>query len=310
MQRSATLATRFGGKAIVRTALNSSNLHLHKTRLVACHSISSREFATALDTSTLLKKSQGSTYKTSSKRFWENANIDNTKEGQVIQLGKKPIRTSAGHPLVIPANQTVLANLLVQEWATLPSLQIKPHSLPLTSLAARAIDIEKAQDKDEVKEQIVNSLLPYFDTDTMLIFAPSHEYNGRLREDQEKIYRPIIEWVEQYFGDIKLSYSDGDHGLTGNAQPEEIKTKATEWAKNLDAWKLTAFERAVIGGKSFLGAIKLIEKEITATELADAVTLEIVHQMKRWGEVEDSHDVDWADLRRQLSSASVLLIRD
>ncbi|KAK9361263.1 hypothetical protein V1504DRAFT_406365 [Lipomyces starkeyi] len=282
-----------------------------KTRIANC---SSRGYATVLDTATLLKKSntsKGTGFKRPTKRFWEKANIKTTEDGHQINLDVRPIRTSSGHPLIVPHNKTILAHLIVQEWATLPSLQIKPHSLPLTSLAARAIDITKSEDAKVTKESIVKPLLPYLDTDTMLIFAPSAEYNGALRKAQEEIYRPMIEWAEaQVFKGAKLNFSDGDKGLTGNMQSESIKRTAAAWANSLDVWQLTAFERAVLEGKSFLGGIKLVNREISTSDLAEAVTLEVLHQMKRWGEVEDSHDVDWADLRRQIASAAVLVITD
>ncbi|KAK7203920.1 hypothetical protein BZA70DRAFT_259692 [Myxozyma melibiosi] len=277
--------------------------------------LSRRTYATALDTANLLKKSgsQGA-YKAIPKRFWESANVQTTEDGHQINLGTRPVKTSSGNPLVVPHNKTALAHLIVQEWATLPNLQIKPHSLPLTSIAARAIDIQKMPTQaevDDVRNAICKALLPYVDTDTMLIFAPSHEYDGRLRAEQEERYRPIIEWAETHlFNGNKLSYMDGDKGLTGNPQTEEIRNLALEYMLGLSHWELTAFERAVLGGKSFLGGIKLVRKELTTSELAELVSLENIHQMRRWGEVEDSHDVDWADLRRQLGSAAVLLITD
>ncbi|KAK9455315.1 hypothetical protein V1511DRAFT_500110 [Dipodascopsis uninucleata] len=275
---------------------------------------SERSYATVLDTAELLKKSSESGANgyngRPTKRFWEKANIKKIEDGHhQINLDVRPIKTSSGHPLVVPASKKALAHLIVQEWATLPSLAIKPHSLPLTSLVARAIDIGKDQNSDQVRSKIIDSLMPYFDTDTMLIFAPSNEYSGALRRDQEKLYRPIIKWSENVLS-CKLVFSDGDKGLTGNKQTDEAIQKAREWALKLDNWQLTAFERAVIGGKSFLGGMKLIQREINTAELAEAVTLEVTHQMRKWGEVEDSHDVDWADLRRQLSSAAVLLISD
>lgn len=163
----------------------------------------------------------------------------------------------------------------------------------------------------ETKVAISDALISYIDTDTMLIFAPSHEYNGRLRADQEEKYRPIIEWAEKnIFNGLKLNYSDGDQGLTGNPQSDEVRQLARNYMLSLSDWELAAFERAVLGGKSFLGGIKLVRQELTTSELAELATLENIYQMRRWGEVEDSHDVDWADLRRQLGSAAVLLIRD
>ncbi|KAK9323336.1 hypothetical protein V1517DRAFT_320457 [Lipomyces orientalis] len=295
------------GRSMTCSTLVHSGIWM--TNIAAC---SSRGYATVLDTANLLRKSNtGTGFKRPTKRFWEKANIKTTEDGHQINLDIRPVRTSTGHPLIVPHNKTALAHLIVQEWATLPSLQIKPQSLPLTSLAARAIDIAKSEDVKATKEAIAKTLLPYLDTDTMLIFAPSEEYNGALRKEQEESYRPIIAWAEeQVFHGERLNFSDGDKGLRGNMQSDSIKASATEWANSLDAWQLTAFERAVLGGKSYLGGMKLVNQKISTSDLAQVVTLEVLHQMKRWGEVEDSHDVDWADLRRQIGSAAVLIITD
>ncbi|KAK9461587.1 uncharacterized protein V1516DRAFT_672427 [Lipomyces oligophaga] len=263
-----------------------------------------RLYATSLDTATLLKKLD---------RFWENANIETNENGHAVRLGSKTIKTSGGNPIIVPASKLVLANLIIQEWATLPNLQIKPHSLPLTSITARAIDLAQLEpaERESTREAIIESLLPYLDTDTMLIFAPTSEYEGALRKDQETQYRPHIEWAEmEIFDGHSLVFSDGDEGLMANRQTEQVKEKARNWARGLSEFQLAAFERAVLGAKSFIGGMRLVLQEISTSELAEAVSLEVTHQMRRWGEVEDSHDVDWADLRRQLASAAVLVIED
>ncbi|KAK9473189.1 uncharacterized protein V1510DRAFT_415356 [Dipodascopsis tothii] len=295
---------------MIRTIVSRSLLRAQPARALQTRA---RAYATTVaSTADLLKSSSSAggqaTARPKVKRFWEKANVRSDENGHLICLDSRPIKTSAGNNLVVPKEKTVLAHLIVKEWATLPSLAIKPHSLPLTSLAARAVDIEQVSDHDSDAEFIVDGLLPYLDTDTMLILAPTSEYHGALRQDQEKTYRPIIAWTEEFFGGVRLNVSDGDHGLTGNMQDEAVKARAKAWALSLTPWELTAFERAVLGGKSFLAGMQLVLRRMSTADIAEAVTLEVTHQMRRWGEVEDSHDVDWADLRRQLGSAAVLVI--
>lgn len=43
--------------------------------------------------------------------------------------------------------------------------------------------------------------------------------------------------------------------------------------------------------------------------IAYLASLEVRFQTQMWGEVEDTHDVDYADIRRQLGSAVTLLHR-
>jgi ATP synthase F1 complex assembly factor 2 len=42
-------------------------------------------------------------------------------------------------------------------------------------------------------------------------------------------------------------------------------------------------------------------------EATEASSLEVTWQTKQWGEVEDTHDVQKEDLRRQLGSAIILV---
>lgn len=49
------------------------------------------------------------------------------------------------------------------------------------------------------------------------------------------------------------------------------------------------------------------EKRFGVEEAARAVSLEVSWQTGRWGEVEDTHDVEREDLRRQLGSVVLLV---
>ncbi|KAH3685486.1 hypothetical protein WICPIJ_003541, partial [Wickerhamomyces pijperi] len=100
-----------------------------------------------------------------------------------------------------------------------------PYLVPLTSLVSRCIDLEeshrskdpellaKVGDLDSIKEM----LLRYLDTDTLLVFSPAADCEGKLRKAQEETYRPIIKSMEEYFqkhaqaGEpINLTYMDSD----------------------------------------------------------------------------------------------------
>lgn len=88
---------------------------------------------------------------------------------------------------------------------------------------------------------------------------------------------------------------------------------------------LIAMERATYTSKSFLIALALVKKRITAEQAAQASHVEVNSQIEKWGEVEDckhssqsecsfsdielckAHDVDYHDVRRQLGSAACLL---
>lgn len=92
-----------------------------------------------------------------------------------------------------------------------------------------------------------------------------------------------------------------------------------------------AMERATYVTKSFLIALALVKRHLTAEQAAVVAQVEVASQIERWGEVEDcefqsfcrglkfavgmftdqprsaAHDVDYHDVRRQLGSAACLI---
>ena len=63
------------------------------------------------------------------------------------------------------------------------------------------------------------------------------------------------------------------------------------------------------GGGSVGGSLKKLQR-FNIEDAAHACNLETLHQIKMWGEVEDTHDVDREDLRRQLGSVIALVHGD
>jgi len=74
-------------------------------------------------------------------------------------------------------------------------------------------------------------------------------------------------------------------------------------------FEMAAMERATYATKSFIIALSLVKGHRTVEQAALAAQVEVSSQIERWGEVEDTHDVDFHDVRRQLGSASCLLSR-
>lgn len=263
-------------------------------------------------------------------KFWEKVTIGKCDDDSyVVQLDKKTVKTPLGFDLKIPPSKRSLAYLLGNEWKSLPSLQIRPYLVPLTSLTSRCIDLDEAQRTDDVEikakvgdlSTVKNLLLRYLDTDTMLVFSPKEDCDGELRKEQEKCYRPIIKSMEQFFSKfaddgkpVTLTYLDCDKdGLIGNSQTEHTKKAVLNYLDSLKTWDLVALEKATLVGKSFLAGVTVLRNadynddfNLTVEELARLVSLETVLQTARWGEVEDTHDVDKVDVKRNLASAALL----
>ena len=99
--------------------------------------------------------------------------------------------------------------------------------------------------------------------------------------------------------------------------------------RNLDPWALAGLERATLAGKSLLVGTRLLvewadefrdlqkqqrtegagseRKRFGIEDAAEACSLEVRWQTGRWGEVEDSHDVEKEDLKRQFGSVVLVV---
>lgn len=267
------------------------------------------------------------------KKFWDQVSVSEPNEiGKlVIQLDKKPIRTPLGNHLAVDKDRKILAKLLEKEWSSVSHGSVKTHALPLTSLIARCIDLEAANKEGahpdlKVKiggdrNELSKALLRYLDTDTVLVFSPKDELEGKLRRAQDDMYLPIIGSMEKFLGqyskqNITLKILDADvHGLRGNAQDPETLAAARKFLDSLSSWDLAIFEKTVLTTKSFICGILLLQNkaainplkglEYTMEDIARAATLETIYQTERWGEVEDTHDVDKRDIRRNVHAAAI-----
>jgi len=120
---------------------------------------------------------------------------------------------------------------------------------------------------------------------------------------QDEHWKPLIDWVSATF-EVEIRVFDS---LLATEQLSVTRLVFEKWIEQYDPWKLAALERAVYSTKSFLIALALVEGRLSAEEAAVAANVEVLSQIERWGEVEDSHDVDHHDVRRQLGSVACVL---
>ncbi|PCH38452.1 ATP12-domain-containing protein [Wolfiporia cocos MD-104 SS10] len=230
------------------------------------------------------------------KRFWKTVGIEEREDAFAVTLDKRPLRTPGGKPLLLPRNKRLVATLIASEWENQESL-LKPHTLPMTSLVSRAIDaFVDEQTRSEVRAQ----LLKYLETDTICFHSNEPEVLVTLQAEH---WKPLLEWVQSTYN-VETSTTDS---FLLAPHPEETLKKLDEVMNGFDLWQMAAMERATYTSKSFLIALALVTRRITAEQAALASHVEVNSQIERWGEVEDSHDVDYHDVRKQLGSAACLL---
>jgi ATP synthase F1 complex assembly factor 2 len=265
-------------------------------------------------------------------------------EGLQIHLDSRPLRRPNKSILTIPHSKPHLATSIALEWDLLVSAQqaLKHHLIPMTSLVSRALDIQDSDNINpengggEIRQGIVKTVMRYLDTDSLLCWAPEalpdppgyETHIGRtesLRSIQRRTAQPIIQYLtEKVWPGVEIVPVLDSHSILPKEQPQMTKDVIRGWVSGLPAFELAGLERAVLAGKGLLGATRLVvewstemedlrgdygEKEGRwgVEEAARAASLEVEWQIGMWGAVEDTHDVEREDIRRQLGSVVLLV---
>jgi chaperone required for assembly of F1-ATPase len=185
----------------------------------------------------------------------------------------------------------------------------------------------------------------YLDTDTLLCWVPptsnTHDGSqlqfvedntasrstGSLRDKQMGVARPIMDFLTTYvWPGVELFPITDENSILPRPQPEMTKEVIRGWISGLPAFELAGLERGVLAGKSLLVAARLLvewsmefrhvrlqqqgaeaPQRFGIEEAAEAADLEVRWQTGMWGEVEDTHDVNKEDLKRQFGSVILLV---
>ncbi|KAL3472414.1 hypothetical protein BJX99DRAFT_235484 [Aspergillus californicus] len=272
-------------------------------------------------------------------RFWKNVDVQKRQGGDYeVLLDKRPVRTPSKSALTIPPTKPYLAHAIALEWDVLTSAQqaLKNHMIPLTSLTARAGDImqEDAAGITTVRDQILTTAMRYLETDTLLCWMPEQsdhipeevDESGKrretLRESQMRVAKDIIAFLStKVWPGIKIVPVLDSNSIFPASQPQATKEIIRQWIQGLEGHDLAALERGILASKSLLIAARLVgdwsenyrhlqrpgQPKFGIEEAAEASSLEVRWQTDMWGEVEDTHDVDKEDLKRQLGSVIILV---
>ncbi|WWC92413.1 uncharacterized protein L201_007370 [Kwoniella dendrophila CBS 6074] len=232
------------------------------------------------------------------RRFWKSVHIKQNESGEFqVTLDHRVLKTPGGAKLVIPAEKRLLALLIANEWENQDEV-LKQHALPVTSLLSRAID---GLGEGAIRSGVIDQMMKYLDTDTILFTSDTPSSLVRMQHEH---WDPLHSWLKETY-DVKLNPAEG---FSPPRQSEEVKIKLKSVLEGMDGWELAAFERAAYASKSFVIALALCKGQLTADQAANASHVEVRSQIEQWGEVEDTHDVDYQDIRRALGSVACLLI--
>ena len=215
------------------------------------------------------------------KRFYQKVEIVRAAGGYEVALDSKPIKTPAKQALVVP--NAALAGALAAEWDA-QQTEIRPAEMPLTRLAATAIDRVAPQ-----RDAIVKEIAAYAGTD-LVCYRAVHP--PELAARQQAAWQPLIDWAVQRY-DAPLEITAGVIPISQG--PASLNAFAAAVAEH-DDLALSALHLATGVCGSLVIALALIEGRLDAAEAFAVSQLDESFQIEAWGE-----DVEQAQRRRALA---------
>lgn len=204
------------------------------------------------------------------KRFYKEAGVlSDDKDGFVVVLDGKPVRTPARQPLGVP--QPDLAEALAAEWQAQLE-KIDPATMPLTRLVNTALDGVTA-----AQEEVFEDILRYAGSDFLCYRADAPE---ALVARESELWDPYLDWAANMGARMVLS-----EGIVHVEQtPEAIRAIAVLLRRYATPLQLTALHTITSLTGSLILALALAEGQTEASEVWDAAHVDEDFSIAQWGE--------------------------
>jgi chaperone required for assembly of F1-ATPase len=203
------------------------------------------------------------------KRAYKQVTTRPVDAGWGVVLDGKPMRTPGKNELVVPSE--ALAAAIAAEWDAQQD-EIRPAAMPLTRLAATAIDRTAAQ-----RDQVVDEIAGYAGTD-LLCYRADHPPALAARE--QAVWQPLIDWATSRY-DAALAVTSGV--IPTRQSPVVLKAFAAAVAAH-DNFRLTALHALTTACGSLVIALAVMEGQFDAAEAFAASQLDETFQIEQWGE--------------------------
>ena len=225
------------------------------------------------------------------KRFYKQAGIASATDGHRVTLDGKPIRTPGKAEMLLPA--AALAEAVAAEWQA-QGEEIKPDDMPLTQLAATAIDrVAKA------REAVIEELVGYAETDLLCYHAEEPE---DLIVRQMAAWQPLLDWAAETF-EAPFQVTAG---IMPTRQPGPALRGVRRALETLSDLELTALASLSACCGSLIVALAVRHGRISADEAFLVSQLDESFQIEKWGEDEEARKRR-ALLMRDIEAASGFL---
>lgn len=202
------------------------------------------------------------------KRVYTGVETRPVDGGWGVALDGKPMRTPGKNQLILP--NEALAAAIATEWDAQRE-EIRPTTMPLTRLAATAID-RTAPQRDCVAAETVN----YAGTDLVCYRA---DHPPALVARQQAAWQPLIEWATLRY-DAALMVTS--RIIPTRQPPATLRAFAAVVAAQ-DEFRLTALHSVTAACGSLVIALALLEGRLDAEAAFAASQLDETFQIEAWG---------------------------
>lgn len=203
------------------------------------------------------------------RRVYKEVTARPVEGGWGVFLDGRNLRTPARRELAVPSER--LAEAIAAEWDA-QETDIRPHTMPLTRLAATALD-HTAAARDTIVAEIAN----YAGTDLVCYRA---EQPPALAARQHAAWQPLIDWAARRY-DAGLAVTAGI--LPHPQSPAALKAFAAVVAA-FDDFRLTALQALTTACGSLVIALALAESRLDPDAAFAASQLDETFQIEAWGE--------------------------
>jgi chaperone required for assembly of F1-ATPase len=203
------------------------------------------------------------------KRVYHEVTMRPAVGGWGIALDGRSLRTPGRSELIMPSAS--LAEAIAAEWEAQQG-DIRPTTMPLTRLAATAIDRTASQ-----RELVVAETANYAETDLVCYRA---EHPPALIARQEAAWQPLIDWaIGRYDAGLAVT-----SGVVPQLQaPASLKAFAATVAAQ-DDFRLTALHTMTAACGSLVIGLALMEGRLDAAAAFAVSQLDESFQIEAWGE--------------------------
>jgi chaperone required for assembly of F1-ATPase len=203
------------------------------------------------------------------KRFYEAVAVTEEPGGFGIALDRRPLRTPARAPLVLPVR--ALAQAVAEEWAV-QGEHIVPATMVLTRLVNSAIDGVAGREP-----AVVADIVAYGGCDLVCYRADAPE---RLAARQAAAWDPLLTWAARDLGSAFVCVA----GILHHPQPPTALEALARKLKRQGPFRLAAAHTiATLTGSAIL-TLALLEGAVTADDAWAAAHVDEDWQIEQWGE--------------------------